>query len=96
MEAKTLEKPKVNPNELTTSTRKRPNKAKLLKQARLRGHQTDNEKLMLTGLTVKNLLQRINNKSFDELIKNHNCKKLEKLMVEFVKNANEIINSKNN
>ena len=44
---------KVNPNELTTSTRKRPNKAKILKQATLRGHLTPNENLMITGLTVK-------------------------------------------
>ena len=85
---------KVNKNELTNSTRKRPNKAKILKQALLRGHNTSNEKLMLTGLTVKNILQRINNKCFDDIIKNNDCKKLEDLMKDFVNSANEILNGK--
>ena len=82
---------KVNPNELTTSTRKRPNKAKILKQKALRGYLTDNEELMLNGLSVKNLLQRINNRAFEDHIKKADCKKIQLLMIEFVKNIDEIM-----
>jgi hypothetical protein len=84
----------VNPNELTTSTRKRPNKAKILKQGRLRGHLTDNENLMLSGLKVKNVLQRVNNRSFDDLIKPHDCKKLQSIFEEFVTNVDSILKEK--
>ena len=84
---------KVNPNELTTSTRKRPNKSKILKQAQLRGHLTPNESLMVTGLTVKNLLQRINNRGFDDVIMPSDCKKLEDLMKEFVTNCDAVLNN---
>ena len=82
---------KVNPNELTTSTRKRPNKAKILKQATLRGHLTPNENLMITGLTVKNLLQRINNRGFEDVILPADCKRLEELMKEFVTKCDEVL-----
>lgn len=85
------EKPKVNPNELTTSKRKRPNKAKILKQARLRGHLTHNENLMLTGLEVKNLLQRINNRSFEDMIKNADCKNIQLIMKQMVTEVNQIL-----
>lgn len=82
---------KVHRNELTTSTKKRPNKAKLMRQAELRGHLTANEQLMITGLTVKNLLQRINTKGFEEIIRNADCKKIEKLMKTFVEEVDEIL-----
>ena len=85
---------KVNPNELTTSTRKRPNKAKILKQGRLRGHLTANENLMLSGLNVKNVLQRVNNRGFDDLIKPHDCKKLEMLFETFVSEVDSILKEK--
>lgn len=88
------DKTEVNPKLLTTSTRKRPNKTKLLNQAKLRGHQTHCEMLMLTGLSVKNLLQRINNKCFDDVIKNADCKKIEELMKVFVASCDEILENK--
>lgn len=91
METVSLENQSISYTKLKESNRKRPNKAKLLNQARLRGFNTSNEQLMLTGLTVHNILQRINNKAFEEMIKNHNCKKIEKLMIEFVYNANKIL-----
>jgi hypothetical protein len=94
MSTETAQEVKVNPNELTTSTRKRPNKSKILKQEKLRGHLTDNEKLMLTGLTVKNFLQRLNNRCFDDLFLPSDCKKLNQLMVDFVKSSDEILNKK--
>lgn len=84
----------VNPNELTTSTRKRPNKAKILKQGRLRGHLTDNENLLLSGLNVKNVLQRVNNRGFDDLIKPHDCKKLQSLFETFVSEIDLILKDK--
>jgi len=85
---------KANPNAFTTSQRKNPNKAKILKQAELRGYNTYNEKLMLTGMTVSNLLQRINNRAFDDIIKNRHCAKIEKLMLEFVEKANLVLQKK--
>jgi hypothetical protein len=92
--AETVETDVVNKNELTTSTRKRPNKAKILKQCRLRGHLTDNEKVLLTGLKVKNVLQRVNNRGFDDLIKPRDCKKLEELFEEFVTSVDAILKEK--
>ena len=85
---------KVNPNELTTSTRKRPNKSKILKQGKLRGHLTDNEELMLTTLKVKNLLQRINNRAFEGFLKPSDCKKLNLMMNQLVLEADDIIKEK--
>jgi hypothetical protein len=90
------EKTKVNKNELTTSTRKRPNKAKILKQSRLRGHLTHNEKMLLTGLKVKNVLQRVNNRGFDDMIKPRDCKKIEMLFEEFVTAIDAILKEKYN
>jgi hypothetical protein len=84
----------VNRNELTTSTRKRPNKAKILKQGRLRGHLTDNENLMLSGLKVKNVLQRVNNRGFDDLIKPHDCKKIQTLFETLVSEVDSILKEK--
>jgi hypothetical protein len=92
--SKTVEQTTVNKNELTTSTRKRPNKAKILKQGRLRGHLTDNEKMLLTGLKVKNVMQRVNNRGFDDLIKPRDCKKLETLFEEFVVSVDAILKEK--
>lgn len=63
--------------------RKRPNKKEIEREAKLRGHFTNNEKLMLKGLTVKNSLQRIYNKAFDDSLNKTTCKKLEKAMEEF-------------
>lgn len=56
--------------------RKRPNKAEILKQSKLRGHITHNEEVTLKGLMVKNSLQRIYNKTMDDSLNKTNCKKL--------------------
>lgn len=63
--------------------RKRPNKGDILKQAKLRGHMTYNEETMLKGLTVKNSLQRIYTKTFDDSINKTDCETLKKAMDEF-------------
>ena len=85
---------KVNPNELTTSTRKRPNKSKILKQGKLRGYLTDNEEIMLKTLTIKNLLQRLNNRAFEGFLKTGDCKKIEGLMTQFETDVDNIIKEK--
>jgi hypothetical protein len=84
----------VDFNKSKNINRTRPNKANLLKQAELRGFNTSNEQLMLTGLTLDNMLQRINNKAMKDIIKNHDCIKIEKLMIKLITTANKIIGSK--
>lgn len=81
-----------------TSDRKRVNKAFIKKMAAFRGYTTGNEKTSLTTLDVKNALQRINNRSMsDDVNDNFNGTQnevLQKLMREFVKNVDAVINSK--
>ncbi len=74
-----------------TSDRKRPNKTFIQQMAEFRGHMTCNEKTMLVGLEVKNLLQRVNNRAFGESIKAGECAELQKLMKTFVKEANALL-----
>lgn len=74
--------------------RKRPNKAELIKQAELRGYNTDNEKLMLKGLEVKNVLQKMYNRNFDELVNALDTKKLTSLMETFVTETDKILDKK--
>ena len=63
--------------------RKRPNKAEILKGGELRGHLTHNEETTLKGLTVKNTLQRIYTKTFDDSVNKTDCEALQKAMDEF-------------
>jgi len=72
-----------------TSDRKRPNKSFIKQMAEFRGHMTCNEKTMLTGLEVKNILQRVNNRAFDNAIKAVECAEIQRLMKSFVKAVNE-------
>jgi len=74
-----------------TSARKRPNKAFIKKMAEFRGFMTCNEKLMLEGLNVKNLLQRINNRGFDGEINAKDCGEIQKLIKAFVKEVDAIL-----
>ena len=64
--------------------RKRPNKSEIEKQAKLRGHFTCNEETMLKGLKVKNALQRIYTKTFDESLSKNDCLALQKAMDKFL------------
>ena len=74
-----------------TSDRKRPNKTFIQQMADFRGHMTENEKTQLSGLEVKNALQRVNNRAMDEKFDSKQNKELEKLMADFVKGVNTIL-----
>lgn len=81
-----------------TSDRKRPNRKFIEQMAAIRGFTTGNEKTLLTGLTVKNALQRVNNRAMDD---NANIQldgtqntELQRLMKEFVKSVDAILNKK--
>ena len=77
------------------STRKRVSKTHIQEMVKFRGFMTGNEKVQLTTLSVKNSLQRINNRAMsDDVNVNFNGKEnelLQKYMKEFVKNVNSIL-----
>ncbi len=81
-----------------TSKRKRPNKKFIEQMAKFRGHMTGNEKTLLSGLEVKNALQRINNRAMAEDV-NLNFTgaenvALQDLMKAFVKGVNQVLKAK--
>lgn len=53
-----------------TSNKKRPNKSYILSMAQFKGGITENERTQLSTLTVKNAMQRINNKAMSEVESN--------------------------
>jgi len=81
-----------------TSDRKRPNKAFINQMAQFRGFMTANEKLQLKTLDVKNVMQRVNNKSMSDNVNDNFSSKdvneLIKLINEFVRNVDSVINNK--
>jgi hypothetical protein len=74
-----------------TSEKKRPNKTFIQQMAEFRGHMTENEKTQLSGLEVKNALQRINNRAMDEKFDSKQNAQLQKLMTEFVKGVKSVL-----
>jgi hypothetical protein len=74
-----------------TSEKKRPNKTFIQQMAEFRGHMTENEKTQLSGLEVKNALQRVNNRAMDEKFDSKQNVKLQKLMAEFVKGVTAVL-----
>jgi hypothetical protein len=74
-----------------TSEKKRPNKTFIQQMAEFRGHMTENEKTQLSGLEVKNALQRVNNRAMDEKFDSKQNAKLQKLMAEFVKGVTAVL-----
>lgn len=80
-----------------TSDRKRPNKTFIQKMVEFRGYMTGNEKTSLATLDVKNVTQRVNNKTLsDNVNDNFNAtqnEQIQKLIKQFVKNINAVINS---
>lgn len=81
-----------------TSDRKRPNKAFIEKMAQFRGFTTGNEKSQLSGLEVKNALQRVNNRAMSEDV-NINFTgaentELQRLMKEFTRGVNAVLKAK--
>lgn len=90
MEATAVKKSKKK-EPVPTSARKRPNKKFILEMVKFRGHMTCNEKTMLEGLNIKNLLQRINNRAFDDAIKADVCGEMQKRMKAFVKEIDALL-----
>jgi hypothetical protein len=80
-----------------TSDRKRPNKAFIQKMVEFRGYMTGNEKTQLTTLDVKNVIQRVNNRTMsDNVNDNFNAtqnEQIQKLIKQFVKDIDAVINS---
>jgi hypothetical protein len=80
-----------------TSDRKRPNKAFIQKMVEFRGYMTGNEKTQLTTLDVKNVMQRLNNRTMsDNVNDNFNAtqnEQIQKLIKQFVKDIDAVINS---
>ena len=74
-----------------TSEKKRPNKTFIQQMAEFRGHMTENEKTQLSGLEVKNALQRVSNRAMDEKFDSKQNAKLQKLMAEFVKGVTAVL-----
>lgn len=74
-----------------TSEKKRPNKTFIQQMAEFRGHMTENEKTQLSGLEVKNALQRVNNRAMDEKFDSKQNAKLQKLMADFVKGVTAVL-----
>ena len=49
-----------------TSNKKRPNKSYILSMAQIKGGISENERTQLATLTVKNAMQRVNNKAMSD------------------------------
>lgn len=81
-----------------TSDRKRPNKAFIMKMVEFRGFMTGSEKTSLATLNVKNAMQKVNNRAMsDDVNDNFNGVdnlELQRLMKEFVKGVNAVIDRK--
>jgi hypothetical protein len=80
-----------------TSDRKRPNKTFIQKMVEFRGYMTGNEKTQLATLDVKNVMQRVNNRTMsDNVNDNFNAtqnEQIQKLIKQFVKDIDAVINS---
>jgi hypothetical protein len=80
-----------------TSDRKRPNKTFIQKMVEFRGYMTGNEKTSIATLDVKNVMQRVNNRTLsDDVNDNFNAtqnEQIQKLIKQFVKDIDAVINS---
>ena len=78
------------------TARRRVNKTFINNLAAQRGGLTKNEKVSLTTLSVKNALQRVNNRALSEhnQLASKQCIALQKLLKEFVKSVDSIITVK--
>lgn len=75
----------------TKKTRNRPNKTQILATIQVRGKMTCNEKTTLQGVEVKNILQRVYNKTMTNSLSKAECDKLQKAMKTFLAEVNEVI-----
>ena len=73
--------------------RHRVNKTFIQKIAEEKGFLTPNEKVSLKGLSIKNALQRVNNRtlSINNQLTNKQCTALNKLYTAFIKDIDAII-----
>jgi hypothetical protein len=78
-----------------TSDRKRPSKKFIMKMAEFRGFMSGNDKTSLETLSVKNVMQRVNNVAMSEdsnvQFTGAENAELQRLMKEFVKNINGVL-----
>jgi len=81
-----------------TSERKRPNRKFIERMAEIRGFMSGNEKTLITGLSVKNALQRVNNRAMDDdanvQFTGAENTELQRLMKEFAKGVDAILKNK--
>ncbi len=78
-----------------TSNKKRPNKSYILSMAHVKGGISENERTQLATLTVKNAMQRVNNKTMSEVESNQlNDEQniaLQMLIAKFVSDVDQIL-----
>lgn len=78
-----------------TSNKKRPNKSYILSMAHFKGGISENERTQLATLTVKNAMQRINNKAMSEVetnkLSNEENIALQILIAKFVADIDKVL-----
>ena len=81
-----------------TSDRKRPSKSFIIQMSAFRGFMTGNEKVQLNSLNIKNVMQRVNNKTMSDDVRDNfkgtECKELISIMKQFVKDIDNVIKNK--
>ncbi len=81
-----------------TSERKRPNRKYIEDMVAFRGHMTGNEKTALATLDVKNVMQRVNNRTLSDNVNNNlssvQNEAIQKLIKQFVKDVDTVISDK--
>ena len=75
------------------TARRRVSKTFINSLAVQRGFLSANQKVSLKGLSIKNTLQRINNRTLSETnqLKTAQCLELQKLFTAFIKNVDNVI-----
>jgi hypothetical protein len=78
-----------------TSNKKRPNKSYILSMAQVKGGISENERTQLATLTVKNAMQRVNNKTMSEVESNQLSDEqniaLQMMIAKFVNDVEQIL-----
>ena len=78
-----------------TSPKKRPNKKFIEQMAAFRGFMTSNDKTALATLKVKNVMQRVNNKTMsddvDSQLNSKQCTEIQSLISKFVKDIDAVL-----
>lgn len=81
-----------------TSAKKRPNKTFIMKMAEFRGFMTANDKTALATLKVKNVMQRVNNKTMsddaDGQLSGKQCTAIQSLINKFIKDVDAVLSLK--